>query len=166
MSHVAHTNASCRKYKWITSHITCKWDWCKWVMFYWVTFQMSHVSLQMSHVSLSHIPNLRGSIANVSRFKSVTFHCKWVMFHLHESDTHSPSHTLATRSPPQCGGKFDANWVLFRISHVTHMNESCRTYEGIMSLIWISHVAVWWQLRRKLSAVFRQVGPLDVGRCV
>ena len=34
-------------------------------------------------------------------------------------------------------------WVMSHIlmSHVTHMNESCCTYEWIMSHIWMSHVA-------------------------
>ena len=28
----------------------------------------------------------------------------------------------------------------FRMSHVTHMNESCHTYEWVMTRIWMSHV--------------------------
>ena len=33
-------------------------------------------------------------------------------------------------------------WVMWHIwiSHVTHMNESCHTYEWVMSHIWMSHV--------------------------
>jgi len=124
-----------------------------------VSLLMSHIWLghvQMSHVSLSHVSDESRYIANESCF-------------IRMSHTHSPPHTHWPRARPRhhsAVGKCVANQVGVGISHVSHMNESWRTYEGIMSLIWMSHVAVWWQLRRKLSAVFRQVGPLDVGRCV
>ena len=115
--HIAHmTNmictCSCGKYEWVMSHT-------------WI----SHVT----HMNESwHISTGKWTESTLAHMTNTCTYDK----HLHISQT--LAHITNMISTCSCG-KYE--WVMSHtwISHVTHMNESCRTRESVTSHIWLSH---------------------------
>jgi len=88
----------------------------------------------MSHTWMRH----------VTRMNEACHTYEWGMAHIWMSHvTHLRGQEPASSCPPpwelwQC-----VSMSFIPMSHVTHMNESCHTYEWDMSHIWISHVTKW-----------------------
>jgi len=110
-SHVAHINAQCHTYEWVTSHI-----------------QKSHI---MSHIWMVHVAHTKEP-PMWTRSVPHSFVCAAWLIHMcdimwlfcmcdvtHSYVWHAP---ICTRN-------------------ATNMNESCHTHEQAMSHIWMSHVA-------------------------
>jgi len=141
MSHVAHTNESCRTYKGVMPHIT-------WVMPYvWMT--RVKCTKEMAHIWMSHGThiNSRGSASGVGVDKRHMAHGTWHMAHgMLKESCHmyewAMSHVWmghVTHMNESCHTYDYVMWHIW-MSHVTHMNESCCTYEWVMSHIWMSPI--------------------------
>jgi len=76
---------------------------------------------------------------------SYTIHVTWLIHmyviardvtHKHNTHTHNPHTHINWNRIGLSNPRLPHIWM----SHVTHMNESCHTYEWVMSHIWMSHV--------------------------
>ena len=135
VSHVTRRNPSCHTYEWFVSH-TC-------MLYVWSEKALSmavHLEWVMSHIWMSHVTHMHvvcliwnGTVyVYAPRVSHVTYvhvvclvwlsiavNLEWVM-----------SHTCDL-CYEQVGGA--ASGYTTRVSHGTHMNESCHTYEWVMS---------------------------------
>ena len=114
-----HMNASCNTHECVMSHI-------------WMpkgheslTYQ-SHV---MSHMWMSHVTHVNGSCRTY----------EWaIMTHIWMPKGHSWNCYVSDSWPLGHSCVWHDSFICVT-SHVTHVNESCRTYEWAMSHIWMSH---------------------------
>jgi len=119
MSHVSHMNESCRAYEWVVSHI-------------W----MSHVV----HMNES----CRTWICHVAHVNESCRTYEWVMLHecamSHISMTYVAwmSHAFYLQPKLHAAQRLQVD---IYTAMLIGINKSCRTYEWVMSHIWMSHVA-------------------------
>jgi len=122
------------------SHVICKWGisyiWMSFVTHEWVTshIRMSHVpsELDVSHTNGS-TPIFMGHITYES--------CQICMSRVTYESVVSKIKKRVVSKTNIC----TYDWVLpqTRISLATHMNESCHTYEWVMSRIWMGQSHIW-----------------------
>jgi len=139
MSHVTHINESCHTYKWVVSHLQFN--------------RVTHMN------ELFHI-----CIINVSRVYALCSTHEWdivlrpretcvsdreiiMMISLGRKtmslrDTHTHTHTRThTHTCLYVCMRYAAHMQRIWIGNVTHMSESCHTYEWVMSHVWMSRVS-------------------------
>jgi len=109
------------------SHVTCEW----------------HVFRSVTHLTMIRCESVMSHV-------NESFHtCTWVMSHVDESwriFKWVMSHGNDTSSEvSHIWHMITCEWVMRYIwsSHVTHVNESCYTSEGVMSHAWISPSHMW-----------------------
>ena len=137
-SAVIHTNESCHTWKWVMSHT--------WMIKSWMShWRMSHATRMQGALStyewgmppiwMSHVPCMKESR---HEYVWVMSHI-WISYarHMYEWFT---SHVWRAHLPHtnECCMHMD--------SHVTHINESCHTYETIMSYMWTLRVVPCMQI--------------------
>jgi len=111
ISHVTHVNEPCHTFEWVMSHM-----WMSHVCHVTESCRTCEWCFQCT-ATHSHV-QLDLFIWELWLIHMCDFHLKILCFYS----------TLTTQSAPG-------------ISHVTHVNESCRTCEWVMSHMWLSHVA-------------------------
>jgi len=152
MSHVTHMNESCHEWiRHVGTHLNIcavlSELKCEWVMSY---IWMSHVTNmnESCHVWTKHTPlhlhyPLRPTHCNNTlQQHTATTHCNNTL-QQHTATTHC-NNTLQQHTSAL------STWTAY-ISHATHMNESCHTYEWVMSHIWMSHVTYEWGMPARTS---------------
>jgi len=144
MSNVTHMRTSCHTWEWVMSHI----EWvinaiCHRIEFMhhvtpmneWWHVWMSHGTYEwvMAHISTSYV-TYEWVMALVS-ISHATY--EWVMTYMNESWQIWLGHV--THIDESC---HTYEWFVSHIwiNRVTHMNDSCHTYELVMSHIWMSLV--------------------------
>jgi len=131
-------NASCHIYEWVMWHI--------WMCDMWHIWHTDHVTSQQRplrgstrfmndsyHISSSHVTHINESCHIY----------EWVMWHICMCDmwhTWHTDHVTSQQRPLRGSTRFMNDSYHISSSHVTHMNESCHTYEWVMSHIWMIHV--------------------------
>jgi len=156
MSHVTRVNESCHMYAWVMSHIrmslvthmnkSChihEWppmcDLLPPVVKFWSHTWMCHVNPMheschnyewvVSHVQMMHVTHMNESCHTY----------EWVMSHIWMSHvTHITSHVTHVKDHPWLIHMCDMPHLLLHA--VTHMNESCHTYEWVMAQVQTRHV--------------------------
>jgi len=120
-SHVSHVNASYHIHEWVScvTNINEACHTYEWVLSHVTHIWMSFESCHTYKWVLSHV-------THVNEF--------WVMAHTSVYPLHNESrHT-------QLFQKRICVWHDFARRQPTHMNESCHTYEWVLSHMWMSHV--------------------------
>ena len=120
MSHVAHMDVSCRKYKWVMSHmklrhvahmnVSCHTYMC--VLRYFSEGSRAAYESVMSHIWMEHVAHI--FLSHVTRHT-----CVLVYFDERSRAAHE--------------------WAVLHkcMKHVARSNNSCRTYEWVMSYIYM-----------------------------
>jgi len=148
--HIAHmTNmictCSCGKYEWVMSH-----TWISHVTHMneswhistgkWTESTLAHMTNTCTYDKHLHISQTLAHITNmISTCSCGKYEWVWQIW-ISVANMNEPHIAHMTNMISTCScGKYE--WVMSHtwISHVTHMNESCRTRESVTSHIWLSH---------------------------
>jgi len=125
---VVHMNASCCTYEWINSHM----------------WRSRHTYVLIIFSFFEGVPLPSGSwLFNIVHGKhllgGVPFdQYEWIKSHMWRSRRTYDLVIFSYSTPTLSRQAWQHVWM----SHVTYMNESCRTYEWFISCIWISRVGV------------------------
>jgi len=129
MSHVTHMNGSCHMYEWVMSHKRPEYAWCSW---------MNASCYYRNESRCTH----NESCHTYERVVKEACHAyEWVMSHIWMSRVrlwaYNARHIWGASPCPDAQNMRDAPvWT----SLVTHMYESCYTYEWVIPHVWMSHV--------------------------
>jgi len=156
---MSHMNESCHTYEWVMSHMneschTYEFVWHDLIVRVpWLIHMCDMTHSYVCHDSFICVPWLTYKcVLHASQFSFMYESChtyEWVhmngYYHTYEQScqTHGPvmSHT---HTPTFVARTFVVHINFYsaqtRMSHVTHTNESCHTYERVMSQIRASHV--------------------------
>jgi len=133
MSHDTLVNESCHTYEWVISHI-------------W-TIHVTHMNesyhthkLVMSHLWTSHVTHTNESCHTYewvsSSFLALSLSLTLCVHVCLFFPPHASFHTSPLPASFSCSRQVLCPWSK---SHVTHKNESCHTYDWVVSHIWMSH---------------------------
>ena len=142
MSHVTHINAACVTYEWVISH-----TWMQRVSrtnesYHTYKCSVCHVcECVVSRTWMSHVTHMNETTGWRRLIGSPKLQ---IIFH----KTATKYRALLLKMTYKDKGSYESSppciAALSRVpewmSHVTHMNESCHTYERVMSHIWMSHI--------------------------
>jgi len=163
MGHVTHVNASCHIYEWIMSYI--------WKVMPHIWKSQVHMKESKLHIDNEDFLLILNQWWDANKMRvfvwcncGATHSCLrcHAFTNVIELIWKRKSRSLSMRRSQRSSASWMGyvtyiKWVMSRIrmSHVTHTNESCHTYEWVVSHLWRSHIAYE---RDKNSSVPYQLG--------